>query len=315
VAFSPNGRYFAAACADHVARIWDLGTRQELFQVKHEQQDGRVLFSPDSRYLLSAATGNVTPLQYSVVLSTVPDGKEVWRHTLRSWVTAIAFSQDGRYVAAAVWNAAHLWNAATGLEIRSFQHGYSVNGLAFSPDGGSVATACRDKTARIWSIATGSEKARFYHTGQVDQVTFSSDGALLATTSFNSPVRIWQVATRKELQHLQHENDVRHIEFSPDGKYLASASMDHTARVWDVSSGIEVARFALADEVNSVAFDLSGTYLATGSSDNAARIWQWRPEDLQSEACGRLVSNFTSQEWRQYLGDEEPYRKTCPSMR
>jgi len=39
-----------------------------------------------------------------------------------------------------------------------------------------------------------------------------------------------------------------------------------------------------------------------------------RPQDLIDDACSRLTRNLTVGEWRQYVGAEIPYRKTCANL-
>lgn len=67
-----------------------------------------------------------------------------------------------------------------------------MRGVAFSPDGTLLATACHDHTARLWDIATGMlVRALTGHTAYVWGVAFSPDGTLLATTSGDKTVRLW----------------------------------------------------------------------------------------------------------------------------
>jgi WD40 repeat protein len=48
---------------------------------------------------------------------------------------------------------ARLWDAATGKEIRAFEHKDSVSSAAFSPDGRLVLTRSGNDTARLWDIS------------------------------------------------------------------------------------------------------------------------------------------------------------------
>jgi hypothetical protein len=67
-----------------------------------------------------------------------------------------------------------------------------VLSVAFSPDGGRLATASWDGTARVWDAASGRQLALLQgHTSRVDRVVFGPDGARLATASADGTVRLW----------------------------------------------------------------------------------------------------------------------------
>jgi WD40 repeat protein len=54
VAFSPDGRYVAAASGDWTAWVWEVNTGEEVTRLEHAGPVGRVAFSPYGKYL---ATG------------------------------------------------------------------------------------------------------------------------------------------------------------------------------------------------------------------------------------------------------------------
>ena len=73
---------------------------------------------------------------------------------------------------------AQLWDAATGQICgKLMEHPDVVASVAFSPDGKTILTGCRDHTARLWDAATGQLRARtILHQRAVLAVAFSPDG-------------------------------------------------------------------------------------------------------------------------------------------
>ncbi|MGB7085539.1 MAG: hypothetical protein WBD47_08295, partial [Phormidesmis sp.] len=95
---------------------------------------------------------------------------------------------------------------------------------------------------------------------------------------------------------------------------VATASGDGTARVWDSQSGQEIAKLNHDSSVNAVSFSPDGRTVATASADGTAQIRYVFTQDVLTQACARLTRNLTLREWQRYLGDSEPYRKTCPNL-
>jgi WD40 repeat protein len=114
-------------------------------------------FSPDGRTIAAqAASSSVDKNVGRVDLYNLRDGSLVRsfaseKGPAASWLTCIAFSPDGRLLAATDWNGTvTLWDVATGRRKRTIaEHRGGVLSAAFSPDGATLATGGEDQMLRL----------------------------------------------------------------------------------------------------------------------------------------------------------------------
>lgn len=201
----------------------------------------------------------------------------------RGWITAIVISPDGKQIAAIGGRTAQVREVASGRGIATLQHDDIIESVAFSPNGGYVATGSSDRTARIWEVASGAEIARLSHDGSLNSVVFSPDGAFLATTmevtaDHSNYAYLWDATTGRQVVRVAHDDQrsITALRFAPDGRHFATASWDRTVRVWEAATGREVRRLIHAEAVNAIAYDKTGTILVSGSEDGRVREWDMR---------------------------------------
>ena len=313
--FSPDGTRLVTGSDDGTAKVWDAVSGQELLTISaNTQAVWFAAFSPDGARLATASSDGTARLWDATT------GEELLTlsgHT--GWVNWIAFSPDGtRLATAGADETAKLWDAVTGEELRTLSgHAGWVYAVAFSPDGTRLATAGYDGTARIWETASGRELLTIPdHAGWVFGVAFSPDGKRLATASEDGTARVWDVTSGRELLSVSsHTNWVLSVAFSPDGNRLATGSEDGMARVWDAQTGEELLAFSgEGDMIPFVALSPDGTRLAAASGSETVRVYLLDAEGLMAQACSRVTRNLTEAEWDAYLGQEVPYRRTCPGL-
>src|SRR5688572_21484896 len=71
-----------------------------------------------------------------------------------------------------------------------------VHGIAYAPDGQTLATGSSDGVVKLWDVTTGKERQTLHgHRGNVCSVAFAPDGNTLATGSLDQTVRVWDVRT------------------------------------------------------------------------------------------------------------------------
>ncbi|OLP19845.1 hypothetical protein BST81_03465 [Leptolyngbya sp. 'hensonii'] len=171
----------------------------------------------------------------------------------------------------------------------------NVLGVAFHPDGRTLATVDDQGWLYLWDILADRQMASTKaHLEWIFALAFSPDGCRLATAGLDWVVKLWQwdgqhLVLERQLEG--HTIGVATVVFSPDGRLLASASADKTVKLWEVPTG--TCRHTLQghrDIVRTVAFSPDGQTLASGSWDQTVRLW-----DVETGACSRILEGHTGQ--------------------
>jgi len=169
--------------------------------------------------------------------------------------------------------------APAGTLLRSLGgHGYAVYSVAFSADGGTLASGSEDNTIKLWRVADGAllRTLEGHRYSAVASVAFSPDGQVLAGGSWDKTITLWDLSNNGTLLRTLegHDSAVTSVAFSPDGRMLASGSYDKTVKLWSAASGVPLRSFERhSGSVLSVAFSLDGQVLASGSDAGTISFW------------------------------------------
>lgn len=156
-----------------------------------------------------------------------------------------------------------------------FRHPFWVSGLAFTPDGKTLASACWDGSVRFWDAATGKQTRclRCPQENRPDRspialldLALSPDGKTLVAVGNQDMACVWDQATGKELHLLKGGNGFC-LALSPDGKTFAVGDGEGRIRLWDVTTGKQIGAFgAKMGPVQALAFSPDAKVLAAGDS-------------------------------------------------
>jgi len=193
------------------------------------------------------------------------------RLALASWLAlTIATSARGGPPTPAANGRADLYGdplpkgAVARLGTTRWRHASSVQALAVSPDGKTLATTTWQPSIRLWDMHSGRELRQLpVENGWPSCLAFSPDGKMLAVGYSDDVVRLWDVDLGRQIRCLmKHKAKIFAIVFLPDGKSLVSAAFSdididtmisgaeriHSAEdkvicLWDVRTGQVIRTF------------------------------------------------------------------------
>ncbi|KAG0375296.1 hypothetical protein BGX24_009305 [Mortierella sp. AD032] len=146
---------------------------------------------------------------------------------------------------------------------------------AYSPDGKTLATGCRNGVISIYSTATWKKLHILQKsTAPVHGLAFSPNNQQLASACDDNMVHLWSVKFGNLQSTLQgHTNGVKCVAYSPDGRHIASGSMDKTTIIWDSLGMKSCTLEGHVDGVRGLSYSPNGENIATASADNTVRLW------------------------------------------
>jgi WD40 repeat protein len=283
--FSPDGETLYTVSHDGTAIAWDLTDDRRLgrpFTFTHDRTFSRTGYdghpgrlSPDGRLIAVGLKERGIALWDARELTPVgaplldTDGE----------VKTLAFSPDGRTLAAVTDTMLTIWNVRS----RSRLHGPLYAGspsivlaVGFSPDGATLATASSDLGLRLWDVATGDSLDVLGFGGGASDLAFSADGAMIASVPSQGGAEVWDVATRTSIATFDGApgNEDSSVALSPDGHFVAVGGFGRVVRVWDVRTRKLLHEL---DQGGNGAFTLEfspdGRTLAISGFEPVASLW------------------------------------------
>jgi len=276
-----------------------------------------------------AGSGLSVALSTNGLLATASSSTvRVWRspdwsegYSIRGHSAPVAFSHDGRFLAANSPEGVRVYDASDGHFLSLVPN--SMPPFAFSPRGDVLVVDTRDGIA-LWSMnemktllvlqnSEGVFDIRWIRERRI--LDFSPDGRSIvaARNTLRSgsifALELWDAATGEhrvtlpERSHTpEHSGTISSIAFDPQAQLLASASWDHSIRLWEFGNGNSPqALYGNRSEVWALTFSSDGRTIISGAKDGSVRLWptnhvskdkyiagEWSPLRVSSD--GRILA-------------------------
>ena len=197
-------------------------------------------------------------------------------------IASVAFSQDGRVLAAAVGRQVVVFDSESGKIVATLgDHPGPVNSVRFSNDRSSLIAAGGRAglfgSVTIWDRSKRERRLELKgHADSILSAVLNADGKVLATAGYDKQVLIWDLSRGTLIRSLKdHSDAVYGLAFSPDGKTLASCAADRTVKLWDWATGKRKETLSEStSELYSLAFTPDGSRLLSAGVDRSIRIWR-----------------------------------------
>jgi WD40 repeat protein len=238
VQVSPNGKLIAASDRSSLSLV--DATNGTLLWKKEIGYSGRPFsWAPDSAHV-------VVLLQHDVRIVDALTGEEAATIFVLSGdfsPEAVAWSPNGKSIAATDGMRIVMWDAASGMQRGTFTvphiTSYALSDFAWSPNGDALALAL-GPVVYIWFLSNQGAPIAYrehsYHIPafSIPAISLSPDGRYVASCgSQDKTVRVWEAATGKTVfVYNGHFSPVWTVAWSPDGRRIASGGFDNLVHVW-----------------------------------------------------------------------------------
>jgi len=193
-------------------------------------------------------------------------------------VQYVAVAPDGRIATGSGDGAVRLWSVTDGRLrlLHTLPAGRDtnwVNSVAFSPDGGLLAAAGRDRQVRLWDVS-GAEPREAHESltgypSYVNAVAFDADGGRLGVAGSSGIVQTWRTEDWTLEDSFVGDTNYTSLAFVAGTERVLTGSIDGVTRVW-LLDGPRVTGFG--DSIWALSYTADGDLLYVGVGNNDPRV-------------------------------------------
>jgi WD40 repeat protein len=220
--FAKNATMAAAVCADHKLRLWDIAGARLLRTTDVAGREVAITaMSDDGRRMLMG--------DYHGVLTVwnTASGQGEFEQRFERYLTAAAFSHDGRLLAVATGTPLRVFDVLAKRELYALPGSYGTNMVAFSRDDALLVTGDGD-AVRVYDARTGKLVSRNMDLLAAPLAAdFTSDGRYVVAAGGDRTVFLIDASTGKTVGRMAKTVDpIFFLGVSPDGRSLAVVTLN-----------------------------------------------------------------------------------------
>lgn len=228
--------------------------------------------------------------------------QRLWTAHLSDHVIALAWSPDGRYVAAAAVNGPiQVLDGDTGTVIAAMVgHRFGTMALGWSADSQHLASGGQDGMIRLWDLATGEAQCTLDGGAMwVEHLAWSPPGDSHAPTppvlasAAGKKLRLWDSAGQLVHAYPDHPSTIAALQWKPHTRCLTSAAYGRVA-LWEIGNDIPLQEWQWKGSILTLAWSPNGEFIATGEQDATVHFWFARTgRDLQMSGYPTKVQTLS----------------------
>ena len=225
-------------------------------------------------------------------------------------INSLVFSSDAQTLFTAVGTPGasgdiQQWEVKTSRLLRTLSaHRDSIQALALSNDGATLASAGYDDAIHLWRANNGSStndkpiRSIRASQGAIFGLAFRSDGQVLASASFDRTAKLFDTTTGARIETFgQALKELNTLLFSPDGNTLWTGGNDNRIRAYSIgknaregSNRLVASVFAHEGAILQIAVSPDGRTVASASDDRTVKLFE--SSDLRSRSSLELQPDW-----------------------